>query len=313
LIYRRLYMIALIIALSFASCFLLCYGIMSCIRADRISISLRLKSIAKSNNANDNSELDKPLFTRVLRPMLDNIGKVMVRITPAQMVSSLEKKITKAGNPGNMGVKSWINIQALLAIGLPIITLLAVRKAIVPAGTVMALILSEVVLGFVLPGFILGKILKARQNTILNSLADVIDLLTVSVEAGLSFDSALMKVIEKKPGPLAKEFEKTLQEIKVGKLKRDALKDLAQRVDVQDFTSFIGAVVQADQFGIAIANVLRIQAGQIREKRRQRTRERAAKVPVKMLIPMVVFIFPVLFIVLLGPVVLQLMEQFSGM
>lgn len=306
-------MTGLIITMAFASCFLLCYGIMSCIKADKISISLRLQSIAKSNNVNDNAELNKPLFSRVFRPMLDNIGRIMVRITPAQMVSSLEKKIVKAGNPGNIGVKNWINIQALMVIGLPVVTLLAVRKAVLPAGTIMALIMSEAVLGFVLPGFILGKILKARQNKILNSLADVIDLLTVSVEAGLSFDSALMKVIEKKPGPLASEFEKMLQEIKVGKLKRDALRDLAQRVDIQDFTSFIGAVVQADQFGIAIAGVLRIQAGQIREKRRQRTRERAMKVPVKMLIPMVVFIFPVLFIVLLGPVVLQLIEQFSGM
>jgi len=155
--------------------------------------------------------------------------------------------------------------------------------------------------------------MKARQKVILNSLPDVIDLLTVSVEAGLGFDGALMKVVEKKPGPLASEFDKVLQEIKVGKPKRDALRDLAQRIDIQDFTAFIGAVVQADQFGVAIANVLRIQAEQIREKRRQRARERAMKVPVKMLIPMVVFIFPTLFIVLLGPVVLQIIEQFGGM
>ena len=304
---------AIIIILAFISCFMLYYGFISHSLRDKLSVTSRLRSISKSKSGNEDPELNQPLFSRVLQPMLDNMAKLMMRITPGQMVSSLESKIIKAGNPGNMAVKDWINIEAMLVVGLPVLTLLALRKSGMPAGTVVMLVLAEIVLGFVLPGFVLGKILKARQKVILNSLADVIDLLTVSVEAGLGFDGALMKVVEKKPGPLASEFDKVLQEIKVGKQKRDALRDLAQRIDIQDFTTFIGAVVQADQFGVAIANVLRIQAEQIREKRRQRARERAMKVPVKMLIPMVVFIFPTLFIVLLGPVVLQLIEQFAGM
>ncbi len=303
---------AIIMILAFISCFLLLYGFMSFALRDKLSVTSRLRSISKSKAGNEDAELNQPLFSRVLQPMLDSMAKLMMRITPGQLVSSLEGKIVKAGNPGNMVVKDWINIEAMLVVGLPVLTLLAVRKSGMPAGTVIMLVLAEIVMGFVLPGFVLGKILKARQKVILNSLADVIDLLTVSVEAGLGFDGALMKVVEKKPGPLASEFDKVLQEIKVGKQKRDALRDLAQRVDIQDFTAFIGAVVQADQFGVAIANVLRIQAEQIREKRRQRARERAMKVPVKMLIPMVVFIFPTLFIVLLGPVVLQLIEQFAG-
>ncbi len=304
---------AIIIILAFISCFLFLYGLMSHMMRDKLSVTSRLRSISKSKAGGENSELNQPLFSRVLQPMLDNMSKLMMRITPGQLVSSLESKIVKAGNPGNMVVKDWINIEAMLVVGLPVLTLLALRKAGMPAGTMIMLILAEIVMGFVLPGFVLGKILKSRQKVMLNSLADVIDLLTVSVEAGLGFDGALMKVVEKKPGPLASEFDKVLQEIKVGKQKREALRDLAQRVDIQDFTAFIGAVVQADQFGVAIANVLRIQAQQIREKRRQRARERAMKVPVKMLIPMVVFIFPTLFIVLLGPVVLQLIEQFTGM
>ncbi len=305
-------MIAVIVILVIVSSFLLCYGVISYLLRDKISVSSRLRNIGNFDNENENAELNQPLFSRVLRPMLDNMGKVMMKVTPGQLVSSLESKIVKAGNPGNMAIKDWINIQALLVVGLPVITILIMKKSGAPAGTVVMIILAEVVMGFVLPGFILGKIMKTRRSTILNSLADVIDLLTVSVEAGLGFDGALMKVVEKKPGPLASEFEKVLQEIKVGKQKKDALRGLASRVDIQDFTAFIGAVVQADQFGVAIANVLRIQAEQIREKRRQRARERAMKVPVKMLIPMVVFIFPTLFIVLLGPVALQLIEQFTG-
>jgi tight adherence protein C len=122
-----------------------------------------------------------------------------------------------------------------------------------------------------------------------------------------------MKVVEKKPGPLAEEFDRVLQEIKVGRNKKDALRDMAKRLDIQDFTTFVGAIVQADQFGVGIAQVLRIQSEQIRLKRKQRAQERAMKVPVKMLIPMVVFIFPTLFVVLLGPVVIRLIEQFAGM
>jgi len=258
-----------------------------------------------------NTELSQPLFSRVLRPMLDNMGKAMMRVTPGEMLANLEKKIVKAGNPANMEAKDWLSIQALMIVGLPVLTLIIGRSSNMSVGNLLMFIIAEVALGFVLPGFILGKLLTARQKIILNSLPDVIDLLTVSVEAGLGFDGALLKVVDKKPGPLASEFDKVLQEIKVGRQKKDALKDMAERVDLQDFTAFVGAVVQADQFGVGIANVLKIQAEQMRQKRRQRAQEKAMKAPVKMLIPMVLFIFPTLFIVLLGPVAIQLIEQFS--
>jgi tight adherence protein C len=196
---------------------------------------------------------------------------------------------------------------------LPLLTFIASRNSDIQAGTVIMFVAAEVAMGFVLPGFILGKILTARQKEILNSLPDVIDLITVSVEAGLGFDGALMKVVDKKPGPLASEFDKVLQEIKVGRQKKDALRDMSKRIDIQDFTAFTGAIIQADQFGVGIGNVLRIQSEQMRLKRKQRAQERAMKVPVKMLIPMVVFTFPTLFVVLLGPVVIKLIDQFSSM
>ena len=245
--------------------------------------------------------------------MLDYLSKAMMRITPREMVSSLENKINKAGNHGNLAVKDWVNIQAVLVIGIPMLTYIALRNTGISAGSMLLFLVAEAAMGFVLPGFILGKILTARQKKILNTLPDVIDLITVIVEAGLGFDGALIKVVEKKPGPLAFEFDRVLQEIKVGRNKRDALREMAKRLDIQDFTTFIGAIIQADQFGVGIAQVLRIQSEQIRLKRKQRAQERAMKVPVKMLIPMVVFIFPTLFVVLLGPVVIKLIEQFSSM
>jgi tight adherence protein C len=292
---------------------MLLYALFMLINKDKRYIASRLDGIKKSRSTEDDSELDQPLLSRVVRPMLDYMGRAMMKITPGEMLSSLENKIIKAGNPGNLTVKEWVNIQALLITILPFLTLIAFRNSGVPAGTVIMLILSEAAMGFVLPGFILGKMLTARQKIILNSLPDVIDLITVSVEAGLGFDGALMKVVDKKPGPLASEFDKVLQEIKVGRQKKDALRDMAQRIDIQDFTAFVGAIIQADQFGVGIANVLRIQSEQMRLRRKQRAQERAMKVPVKMLIPMVVFIFPTLFIVLLGPVVIKLIEQFASM
>jgi tight adherence protein C len=305
--------LAAIVLMVFISCFLVSFTLLYYLKRNRLSISRRLENIKKSVNGTEHEEFSQPLFSRVLRPMLDSMGKTMMKVTPSELVSSLGKKIAKAGNPGNLDVKGWINIQATLSAGLPVITLILCIKSGTPAGLIVVLILAEVALGFVLPGFILGKMVTARQKSILNLLPDFIDLLTISVEAGLGFDAALLKVVEKKPGPLASEFERVLQEIKVGKQKKDALKDMAKRLDIQDLTAFINAIVQADQFGVSIANVLRIQAKQMRLKRKQRTQERAMKVPVKMLMPMVVFIFPTLFIVLLGPVVITLIEQFSKM
>ena len=304
-------MLFIIFILVFVSCFTLVYSILSYFKRGKLSVASRLDGIKKMNITAVNTELNQPLFSRVFRPMLDNMGKAMMKVTPGELVTNLEKKIVKAGNPANMEIKDWLSIQALLIIGAPILTLAIGRSSYISSGNLILFVIAEIALGFVLPGFILGKLLTARQKVILNTLPDVIDLLTVSVEAGLGFDGALMKVVDKKPGPLALEFDKVLQEIKVGKQKKNALKDMAERVELQDFTAFVGAVVQADQFGVGIANVLRIQAEQIRQKRRQRAQEKAMKAPIKMLIPMILFIFPTLFIVLLGPVVIQLIDQFS--
>lgn len=303
-------MLILIFILLVASSFSILYPFMAYLSRGKLSVAKRLENIKRMDISDAASELNQPLFKRVFRPMLDNMGKAMIRITPGELLTNLEKKILKAGNPGNLILKDWLSIQAVLLAGLPAITLLAGRYYKAAAGSIFLLVIAEIGLGFALPGFILSKLMTARQKVILNSLPDVIDLLTVSVEAGLGFDGALMKVVEKKSGPLASEFDKVLQEIKVGRQKKDALKDMAERIDLQDFTTFVGSVVQAEQFGVGISNVLRIQAEQMRQKRRQRAQEKAMKAPVKMLIPMVLFIFPTLFIVLLGPVIIQLIEHF---
>lgn len=272
---------------------------------------MRLEMIEKQSMKNAENELNQPLFTRVLRPMMEGISKMVLRITPKEIVASMEKKVMLAGKSNKLSVRDLINIQVAAVICLPVFTLLLANYLEVDTKLIVYFIAIEIGLGLVMPNFVLSKKITARQKKIQNSLPDTIDLLTVSVEAGLGFDGALAKVIDKMPGPLSDEFENVLQEIKVGKQKKDALRGMADRICVPDLSTFISSIIQADQFGVSIGNVLRIQSDQMRQKRRQRAQEKAMKAPVKMVIPMVLFIFPTLFSVLLGPVVIQIMQSFA--
>jgi tight adherence protein C len=273
-------------------------------------ISSRLQKVTKDSQKTREDELGKSLYVRVIKPFLEDVSKTILRITPKEIVSALERKVVRAGSPMNITVRGWINIQAMILLLLPAFTLMLCIYLGINLKTVFLVILIEIFLGLTLPNIVLGRSISNRQRCITNSLPDVLDLLTVSVEAGLGFDGALAKVIDKMPGPIAIEFGKVLQEMKVGKPKRDALKDMSDRVGVNDLNTFISSIIQAEQFGVSIGNVLRIQSEQMRQKRRQRAQEKAMKAPIKMLIPMVLFIFPTLFSVLLGPVVIKVIKIF---
>ena len=301
-----------IVVLIFIIAFLFFQTALGVIFRSREVVQIRLDNIAKQDLRNNDNELSKPLFARVLRPMLDGMNRTVFKITPKEIITSLEKKVEMAGNPKNLTVKDWINIQLITVICLPVITAGIGFYMNFHAKGIVSAIVIEIIIGLVIPNFILGKKITDRQKQIQNTLPDVIDLLTVSVEAGLGFDAALAKVTDKMPGPLADEFDTVLQEIKVGKQKRDALRDMAGRVNMQDLTAFLGSVIQADQFGVGIGNILRIQSEQMRQKRRQRAQEKAMKAPIKMLIPMILFIFPTIFTVLLGPIIVKLISMFTG-
>lgn len=304
-------MLYAILGLSFISLFMIFYTCTGVIFKRNMSVRMRLEMIEKQSMKNTENELEQPLFTRVLRPMMEGVSKTVLRITPKEIVASMEKKVLLAGRSNKLTVRNLINIQVAAVICLPVFTLLLANYLEVDVKLIVYSIAIEIGLGLVLPNFALSKKITARQKKIQNSLPDTIDLLTVSVEAGLGFDGALAKVIDKMPGPLSDEFENVLQEIKVGKQKRDALRSMADRICVPDLSTFVSSIIQADQFGVSIGNVLRIQSDQMRQKRRQRAQEKAMKAPVKMVIPMVLFIFPTLFSVLLGPVVIQIMQSFS--
>jgi tight adherence protein C len=259
-------------------------------------------------------ELQAPLFERTLRPLAGRLSGYVARVTSASFSATTEKRLALAGNPGDLRVADWLGIKAVGSIlGAGLFVLLFVFPGVlkIPFPVNMVMILVGVMFGYTIPEFWLGGRVKKRQKLILLQVPDALDLLTISVRAGLGFDGALGKVVEKLKGPLTEEFRRALAEIRVGKARRDALRDIVPRTEVPALSNFIGAVIQAEQLGVSISKVLQVQSEQLRIERRQRAEEMAAKAPIKMLFPLVGCIFPSLFIVILGPAIILIIINFK--
>jgi tight adherence protein C len=229
----------------------------------------------------------------------------MVRFTPEQTLESTRHKLDLAGNPNNWTPSEFFGVRAVACAALGGLIFLVLSLANVEWLQRIGMTVLFALLGFMLPALWLGQKIRARKNSVIRSLPDALDLLTICVEAGLGFDQAMQKVAEKWDDELSRAFARVLQEIRLGKTRREALRDLANRLELSDVTSFVAAVIQAEQLGVSIAKVLRIQSDQMRVRRRQRAEEKAHQAPVKMLFPMVFLIFPAIWIVLLGPALLQ--------
>jgi tight adherence protein C len=252
-------------------------------------------------------ELQQPFIERTLRPIANRLSTGVSRVTSTSFSDRTEKRLALAGNPGDLRVADWLGIKAIGAILGAIIffLLFAVLNPLKMPFLIGAMLgLVGAVLGYTAPEFWLGGRVKKRQKGILLMIPDALDLLTISVRAGLGFDAALGKVVEKLKGPLSDEFRRALAEVRVGKARRDALRDIVPRTEVVPLTNFIGAIIQAEQLGVSISKVLQVQSEQLRIERRQRAEEQAAKAPIKMLFPLVGCIFPSLFIVILGPAII---------
>ena len=252
-------------------------------------------------------ELQAPFIERTLRPLAKRLSGGMSRITSLSFTERTEKRLALAGNPGDLRVTDWLGIKAIAAIGGGILFFfLFAVVGLLGFPFLIGVLLSLVgaLLGYTIPEFWLGGRVKKRQKAILLMIPDALDLLTISVRAGLGFDAALGKVVEKLPGPLSDEFRRALAEVRVGKQRREALRDIVARTEVVPLTNFIGAIIQAEQLGVSISKVLQVQSEQLRIERRQRAEEQAAKAPIKMLFPLVGCIFPSLFIIILGPAII---------
>jgi len=251
-------------------------------------------------------ELQQPFVERTLRPFIARLSRMGSRLGSASSADNAEKRLAMAGNPGDLRLTDWIGVKMLAGIALG--GILFVLVGLLAGGLVAGIFLGGIGIGigYLLPEFWLGGRIKARQKVILKMVPDTLDLLTISVRAGLGFDAALAKVVEKLPGPLSDEFRRALAEVRVGKTRRDALRDMIPRTNVQPLSNFIGAIIQAEQLGVSIAKVLQVQSEQLRIERRQRAEELAAQAPIKMLFPLVGCIFPSLFIVILGPAFIRI-------
>jgi tight adherence protein C len=254
-------------------------------------------------------ELQQPFLERTLRPLAGRVSGTTSRFTSSSFTARTEKNLAMAGNPGDLRVPDWLSIKAISAVIVAILFFL-VFNFLLDTGPLMAIALGAagLAVGYIFPEFWLGRRIKARQHAIVLQLPDALDLLTISVRAGLGFDAALAKVVEKMQGPLVDEFRRALAEVRVGKARRDALRDIVPRTEVPALTNFIGAIIQAEQLGVSISKVLQVQSEQLRIERRQRAEEMAAKAPIKMLFPLVGCIFPSLFIVILGPAIILIMK-----
>jgi tight adherence protein C len=282
-----------------------------------LAIAYRSQALAVKERAEDylrsehvqvrpDRRLTKSFYVRVVGPLLRYIGDLVRKVTPAGVVKSTQGKLDAAGNPAWLGVKEFLALAVLSPLVLG--PLAWWSAGLLPLHPLVVVLwrLCGIAVGVLLPHYALQKYVDARQSAIRRSLADVVDLMVVSVEAGIGFDGAMQRVTEKLKGPLPDELSRVLQEIRLGKTRSQALKDMAARTQVSDLSAFVASIHQAEVLGTSIAHVLHVQAETVRERRSQRAREAAAKLPVRLLFPLVFFIFPALFVVLLGPGVIQM-------
>jgi tight adherence protein C len=257
--------------------------------------------------------LAKPLSERAIAPIFIGVGKRLGRFTPAGWLKRTQHRLVLAGSPGSLDANAWAVIKLLgLVGGLALFFLIRSLTSLTIPMTILTFALM-MFLGFFGPDVWLNRKIEDRRLQMQRALPDVLDLLVISVEAGLGFDSALARVVNTVPGALSEEFFRMLQETRVGVTRRDAMRHLMERTDLDELRSFILSMMQAEAFGVAIARVLRVQADEMRIKRRQRAQEKAFAAPVKLVFPLVFCIFPSLFIVLLGPAAISIYETFTGL
>jgi len=303
----------LVAALAAGAILLIVLGLSGSSPVDPVQARLTQLGTMQAKNLEE-LELQAPFMERTLRPLAARLSGRMSRMATSSFTEKTEKRLALAGNPSDLRTSDWLGIKAIGAIvGGVLFFLLFVVGGVFKFPLLIAFLMTGVgaIFGYTIPEFWLGGRVKKRQKAILLMIPDTLDLLTISVRAGLGFDAALGKVVEKLKGPLSDEFRRALAEVRVGKARRDALRDIVPRTEVIPLTNFIGAIIQAEQLGVSVSKVLQVQSEQLRIERRQRAEEQAAKAPIKMLFPLVGCIFPSLFIVILGPAIILIVQNLA--
>jgi len=282
--------------------------------SSRFAVEQRIDRIRETEDQTIEEELSKPFVQRLLLPIGESFTRVFRRYTPAEVSDRTHRKLVMAGLYPRVTSAHLLGLCWLSALGcflmmiLLLLTMAQGKGATVRYDDPLNILFLALGAGggYMFPQFMLSRKASARQLDILLSLPYAIDILSISVEAGMGFDAGVGYTMRKIKGPLAEEFAKTLNEIRLGKPRLDALEDLGNRTGVDELKTFVTAVVHASRLGGSITNTLRIQADSIRVRRRQRAQEQAMKAPVKMVFPLVLFIFPALFVVILGPAAMSI-------
>lgn len=288
-------------------------GTVGALTSERAQVGRSMEALRRMDLPADmQAELDASFEERVLIPTRERLLRLGKRLTPQGQLDKMAARLEQAGSPEGWDVNRVVAVKVLAAavgllVGLTLPVVLAAGATVI-VGSVIAL----TVLGFFAPDLAIYQIAYNRREQIRKDLPDALDLLTITVEAGLAFDAAVTQVARNTEGPLAEEFFRVLQEIQLGRSRGEALEQMAERVDVEELSSFVSAVVQADSLGIPIAQVLRVQAKEMRIKRSQRAEEAAQKVPVKILFPLIFCILPSLFVVVVGPAAVGIVHAFFG-
>jgi tight adherence protein C len=278
--------------------------------SNRYAVQERLERIRESETQTPEEELEQPFFQRVILPLGEVIFKLGRGFSPSEMTDSTQKKLVMAGLYPKV---TPAQIQGLCLASAVLFAVLLMTVYSVPWKQwqpIQALyVVGALIGGFMVPQFVLSRKVRERQEQIMVALPYSIDLLSISVEAGMGFDQAVGYVMRKTKGPLAQEFSRTLNEIRLGKPRLEALEDLGNRTGAEDLKTFVSAVVHASRLGSSITNTLRVQADSMRVRRRQRAQEQAMKAPIKLVFPLVFCIFPALFVVILGPPLISIFTK----
>ncbi len=252
-------------------------------------------------------ELAQPFSERVVMPIIRRLGEMSSRFTPQHVVEQTRVRLELAGNPGRIDASTFMVLHFVSAgVFGGLVFLISLFSQTFTLPIKLAIVLGFIILGYFFPDLWIRSKINSRQKAVRRAMPDALDLLTICVEAGLGFDAAMSKVNEKWDNELSMAFGRVIREIQLGKLRRDALRDMSDRLGLAEMTSFVAAIIQSEMLGVSMARVLRIQSDQMRLKRRQHAEEEAHKAPIKMIFPMGLFIFPALMIVLLTPAGLRL-------
>jgi tight adherence protein C len=276
----------------------------------RAAIEERLAAFTERQRTLEELELELPFTERVLKPFVRHILTTLGKLLPSKSAGKVKRNLEMAGNPGGMTPTMFVGVRITLALLGLVAGFYLTVLADLPLHSRFMYTAIGLAIGFVLPGIWLGRKIKQRKTSILKAMPDALDLLSISVEAGLGFDLALQRVSDKWDNELSREFQRVVSDARLGMQRRDAMRMMADRCGVEDLSNFVQAIVQAEQLGVSIGRILKVQSEQMRVRRRQRAQELAQQAPVKMLFPMVFLIFPSILVVILGPAVPRLMSSF---